>query len=123
MGEVSYEIIPDSNTPVIVAELGNKYFAMKIDKRGRCVSFIDKRTGRELISGAEPMAALRAGGRAFGRVRCSYSNGTLTYTFGLDEAEAQIGAPLHLGHAKAPRPLHDGLYAQYYLIAGQRDAP
>lgn len=89
-GQVSYELVPDNSRPEIVAEIGNRYFRMQIDARGRCVSFVDRATGEELLRQPAPMVALRAGGRALSRVRCSFANDTLTYSFGRDEAEAQV---------------------------------
>ena len=88
----AYEVIPDADRggPAI-ATVQTELITLEIDERARCVSLVDRKTGRDLIEKPVPIASVRAGGKTLRRTRCTYIGGKLEIEFGKSEVKAVLG--------------------------------
>ena len=56
----AYKIVPAVSQPIAMIE--NQLAKLGIDRQGRCISLIEKGTGRELLAKAAPLATIKVAG-------------------------------------------------------------
>ncbi len=73
-----------------IAAVENPLTKLEIDGRGRCMALIEKRSGRNLLSSAAPMATIKALGSTLRPTACSYADGKVHLIFGQGEGNVVI---------------------------------
>lgn len=76
----SYTVVPAVAKPV--ATLENRLAKLEIDRRGRCVALIEKRSGRNLLAAPAPFATVGLAGGAVRPVSCAWAENRLHFRFG-----------------------------------------
>jgi len=87
--QAAYQTFSAISQPIAAVE--NDLARLEIDARGRCTALIEKRSGRNLLAGAAPMATAKVGGNTLRPAACSYADGKLHLHFDKDAATAVIG--------------------------------
>ncbi|NOZ23652.1 MAG: hypothetical protein GXP25_21460 [Planctomycetes bacterium] len=91
-GEKAYEPIPKaSDRPPALAKLETEFATLEIDKRGRCTSFIDRKTGKDQLARSTSFVTIKVGGKTIRRAKCTYADGKLTLKMGRNEATVVLG--------------------------------
>ena len=82
--------VPPANPEAPAATLENRGAKLVLSANGRCVSFIDRASGRNHLAAPGPIARITVRGKDFPCSAASLNNGRLTLTFGESNVRAEI---------------------------------
>jgi hypothetical protein len=77
--------------PQPIATVENACAKLQIDRRGRCLELVEKRTGRNLLSRTAPLAEVTVQGKTLRPNACTYADGKLRLQFGTGDAQLVLG--------------------------------
>jgi hypothetical protein len=84
----AYKVLPVASQPIATIE--NRLAKLQIDRRGRCLALVEKRSGRNLLAKTTPLATIRLADRTLRPKACAYADGKLCLDFGKDAARVVL---------------------------------